>query len=145
MTDAEWRIEDIRLRNEYAAQYARDLEQRARHEVAVQARHGADQALRREIEAAQLARHNEDQALRKLQETAYQLRHDAAMAWAQEKEAAEKARHEQSQAALTRQFDLLINPPASPPSLQQLTLDDIAKNHKLLAEAVWQHLQKTAP
>jgi hypothetical protein len=106
MTDAEWRVEDLRLRTEYAAQYARDLAQRAAHEAAQQARH------------------------------------EAAMAWAREKEAAEKARHEQAQAALARQFDLLMNPPEQPPSAQQLALDKIAEKHTLLAEVVWTHLQK---
>jgi hypothetical protein len=106
MTDAEWRIEDIRLREEYAVQYARDLSMRAQYEMNQQARH------------------------------------DAAMTWAREKEAAEKARHEQAQAALNRQFDLLINPPDLPPSAQQMALEKIAEKITLMAEVVYDHLKR---
>jgi len=133
MTDAEWRIEDLRLRNEYAEQYARDLEQRARHEAAQQVRHDADMAQRAE-----------DRALREQHEAAYQLRHEQAQAWAREKEAAEKARHEQSQEALTRQFELLMNPPPAPPSAEAVALEKIAEKVTLMAEAIYTHLQKGA-
>jgi hypothetical protein len=127
MTDAEWRVEDIRLRREYAAQYAADLE------------------MRRAVELAQERRHDADMAQRREHELAYEARHATSMAWAREKEAAEKARHEQSQAALNRQFDLLMNPPAQPPSPEVVALQKLAEKHTLLAEVVYDHLKRIAP